>query len=126
MPGPPFEDDFESGFLDPLKWTVETTVDGRAQVSGEYPASGSFSLLLDDAVNDSNDSIAAVVSAPFDLSSIPNPILSFEWRDFRDENDPEDGVFLSLDGGLSWSRILSFNEGPSEYTREELDLSADA
>lgn len=116
-----FEDDFESGFLDPSKWTTANTADGRVRVSDEYPASGDFALLLDDAVPDSNNSTAAVVSSPLDLTAVPDPQLTFEWRDFR-TNDPNGGVFLSTDGGGTWTRIFSFADGPSEYTEASVDL----
>jgi len=119
-----FEEDFESGTLDSAKWTVQTTADGRARVSDEFPGSGRYALLLDDAAGGGTDSTAAAITEPFDLSGIPAPVLAFEWRDFNDEDDPEDGVFLSTDGGSGWTRVFNFNDGPSEYVEATVDLDA--
>ncbi|AKJ65418.1 GH39 family glycosyl hydrolase [Kiritimatiella glycovorans] len=119
-----FEDGFESGVLDPQKWTTETTLEGRVRVSDEYPGTGRFGVLLDDEVYGSIKSIAALITAPLDLTAIPTPTLSFQWKDFSDNADPEDGVFISTDDGATWQQLFSFNDGPSEYTWKDIPLDA--
>ncbi len=119
----PFADGFESGTLE-AAWTVYTTAEGRVRVATGYPAEGSYSLLLDDSTSASEYSIAAAV-LHLDLSGESDVTLSFRWREFGDENHPEDGVFISDDSGVSWHQILSFNGGTTSYAAESIDLDAE-
>jgi len=122
-PGGLFDDGFESGDLS-AGWIISTTNTGRVQVSMDYPYLGDYSALLDSSV-DGSYSIAGIV-LPIDLSSEPQVYLDFWWHEFGDENNAEDGVFLSDDNGTTWCLIYSFNNGPSEYINTQLDLTAAA
>jgi hypothetical protein len=115
----PFYDGFESGILQ-AGWSIFTTNQGRVRVSTLYPYAGGYSVLLDDSENGGDNSRAAVILTA-DLSGQSNISLSFYWREFSDENDPEDGVFISDNYGANWFQILSFNNGPSSYTGEMMD-----
>ena len=119
-----FYDGFESGDLTAGGWTTATTNDGRVQVNTYDPYAGSYSALLDSAV-DGSYSIASIVKA-IDLSSEPQVYLSFWWHEYSDENDADDGVFLSDDSGATWCNIFSFNDGPGAYAYESIDLTAAA
>jgi uncharacterized repeat protein (TIGR01451 family) len=119
----PFYDGFESGATG-TDWTTYTTYEGRVRVSSSYPYSGTYSLLLDDFDSNQTFSYAAAVLT-IDLSGQSDVDLDFWWREFNDESDPDDGVFISDDDGPSWYRILSFNGGTSAWRREVIDIDAE-
>jgi hypothetical protein len=117
----PFFDGFESGGLGE-GWSVVTTNKGRVHVSSTYPYSGTFSVLLDSAIV-SDDSIAALI-LHVDLEGQSGAMLDFWWREFGDEDDPEDGVFISDDYGNSWYQVLSFNGTVESFRHEVIYLDA--
>ena len=120
----PFSDDFETGTLS-ADWLIQRTTQAQVQVSSAYPYSGTQSVLLSKVVSDSTDSTAAMILT-LDFVGEPSAVLNFWWREFNDENDPEDGVFISNDYGANWYQVLSFNNGPQVYQREFIDLAAAA
>ncbi len=120
----PFSDDFESGSLGSA-WAVETDYEGRVQVAGDSPRTGSYSLLLDDDTSGGFYSHASAILA-LNLSSQSQVEMKFWWREFSDENHPDDGVFISDDYGATWYQALSFNDGPSTFTQATIDLDAQA
>ena len=67
---------------------------------------------------------ALVLSA--DVTGRDFLLLDFWWREFYDENHEEDGVFISDDDGENWVRVLSFNDGPSSYKKEIVDIASQA
>ncbi len=119
-----FYDGFESGTLG-TGWTTYTTDDGRVQVSSSYPYTGTYSVLLDDSTSNSTYSGAALTLIT-DLSGQSQVDLNFWWREFNDENDPEDGVWISDDDGANWTHVFSFNNGPSSYRNDVIDIDAEA
>ena len=119
----PFSDGFESGSLGG-KWSTYTTANGRVRVSTSYPNTGSYSVLLDSSVNGTYSYAAAILT--LDLSGYTDADLSFFWREFSDENHTGDGVFISDDNGTNWEQIFSFNNGPSSFTQQVIDLDAAA
>ena len=122
--GFPFYDGFESGTLS-SEWSVFTDAEGRVTVSSSYPYEGTYAVLLDDSVSGSSYSTAALIMR-IDLAGETEVDLDFWWREFNDENDPEDGVFISDNYGSSWYQVLSFNNGPQSYTHALIDLDAAA
>jgi hypothetical protein len=120
-----FYDDFETGVLNTDVWTTTTTYEGRVQVSATYPYSGTYSVLLDDDTDGSAVSEAALI-LPLTLAGATQVELDFWWREFGDEDDLEDGVFISDDDGASWHQALSFNGGPSTFTNAVVDIDAAA
>ena len=116
----PFYDNFESGSLGG-DWSTSTTNEGRVRVSTSYPYAGSYSLLLDDSVNNSTTSIAAAILA-IDLGSQTDVDLDFWWREFDDEYYLEDGVYLSDDNGATWERVLAFSKDPTSWRHQVIDL----
>lgn len=116
-----FEDDFESGNLG-SGWTTYTTGNGRVEVASGYSYGGSYSLLLDCHTNGTYSYAAAIATVNLGASS--NSSLEFYWREFGDEDHSDDGVFVSTNGGSSWTKVLSFNGGPSTFKAETIDLSA--
>ncbi len=121
----PFSDGFESGDLG-TAWAVETDYDGRVQVGAHDPHGGTYSLLLDNAVNDGFYSYASAILA-LDLDGLSEVEMSFWWQDFDDDDDGYDGVFISDNYGASWYQALSFSGGPTfTYTQSTIDLDAAA
>lgn len=117
----PFTEDFEPSKLSSF-WRSYTTENGRVRFDDpSYPFEGTSSLLLDSSVSGGPNSIAAAI-LPVDLSGATDVQLDFWWREFSDESDMEDGVFISDDYGTTWSRIFSFNGGPEYYIHTYLDL----
>ncbi|MBN1584736.1 MAG: carboxypeptidase regulatory-like domain-containing protein, partial [Anaerolineae bacterium] len=119
-----FVDGFESGNLG-ADWDIRSTNMGRVGVSTLWPYSGSYSVLLDRAVSGDEYSIASIVLTQ-DLSDQDYVGLDFWWREFNDENHPEDGVFISDDDGANWYPVLSFNDGPNAFRYDVVNISAAA
>jgi hypothetical protein len=119
-----FSDGFESGSLGSA-WVVETDYEGRVRVATEYPAAGSYGLLLDDDTDGGFTSHASSILA-LDLSGETEVKLGFWWREFDDENHPDDGVFISDDDGVTWYPVYSFNDGPATFIRATIDLDEEA
>ena len=120
----PFYDGFESGSLGE-SWITTFTKEGRVQVSDAYAYAGTYSLLLDDWEYDGIYSTAAAILA-VDLSGQSKVNLDFWWREFSDEYHVEDGVFISDDGGASWSRLLLLSDNASSWQHQVVDLAAAA
>jgi fibronectin type 3 domain-containing protein/V8-like Glu-specific endopeptidase len=120
----PFYDGFESGELG-YYWEIHTDGEGRVQVSASYPYSGTYSLLLDDYKEGPPISHAAAI-LHLDLSSSASAILDFYWREFRDENHADDGVFIRSSSADDWCRITSFNYGSADFVRTLIDLQSAA
>ncbi|MSU35012.1 MAG: hypothetical protein EXS36_07845 [Pedosphaera sp.] len=52
-----------------------------------------------------------IVSAPFNLSSVKNPVLSFG-SGYMQNQDSYGGVEYSVDGGKTWKPVVYFLDGP--------------
>ena len=52
-----------------------------------------------------------IVSAPFNLSSVKNPVLSFS-SGYMQNQDSYGGVEYSVDGGRTWLPVVYFLDGP--------------
>jgi len=122
-----FTETFESGSLG-TSWFTETITEGRVVISTTFPNNGSYSLLLDDyqGIGGSGDNSYASATLVVDLSGHTQVDLSFWWREFSDENNAEDGVFISDDSGNTWYRAFSFNNGPETYTQTIVDIDSAA
>ncbi len=122
----PFYDGFESGTLG-LGWSTFVTGTGRARVSSPtFRYEGSYTLSLDNEFEHANDSIAAAILT-IDLSGQSEVYLDFWWRDWYDETQPQDGVFISDDWGLNWHQVYPFDLDPvSWYAHPIIDLAAEA
>jgi hypothetical protein len=120
----PFIDGFEGGSLGSA-WAMETDFQGRVQVGRADSHAGAYSLLLDDHTNGDLYSHASAILS-LDLRDHPQADLSFWWRDFGDEDDADDGVFISDDYGQTWYQVVSFNGGSNTFIQATVDLDAQA
>jgi hypothetical protein len=124
----PVNEGFESGSLPDYMYSDVTTNDtsvGRVEVTNFNPHSGSFALHIDTLCNATcnPDTIQAALLA-VDLGSVSQVVLDFWVDEHGDENNPEDGVFISDDGGQSWALIHNLQNSPAAYTHIIIDLDA--
>jgi len=117
-----FYDGFESGALGPA-WSTSVMTNGQVSVTTGYPYAGNYSVLLD--ARSSGSYSQAALDVTQDLSQLDNVTLDFWWRGFGDENDPQDGVFIS-DDGASWRPVLSFGAGENDFRNDQVDIAGAA
>jgi hypothetical protein len=114
--------DFESGSLAPA-WTTQSSAPvGRIQLTSSFSPRGSRHLTMDVSSNGSYSTNEARLA--LDLSGYGQVDLSFWWKEFSDETDPEDGVFISDDGGATFVKVHDLANGTSTYTQVNLDIDA--
>ena len=130
-----FSDDFETGSLS-LMYTTNSTGAGRIQIAEDRnPDVESNHLVLDSAADGTGfDSLNEVV-LHFDATNSSEIQLSFDQREFDDDDHPmstsfigsenSDGVALSIDGD-NWYSLMSFTDTDSTntYQNHSFDLSS--
>jgi hypothetical protein len=122
----PVNEGFENGELPDYMYSEvinNGSSNGRVEVTTFNPHSGSYALHIDTectAACSPNTTQAALLLV--DLGSVSQVTLDFWMDEHGDENNPEDGVFISDDGGATWSLIFSFNNAPNAYTNVVIDL----
>jgi len=130
----PFADGFESGVLG-RAWTSGGSGAGRRLVTAAHgPASGGRHLTLDASLEGQSGRSEATLHLDT-LGADGAVILSFDQREFSDEDHPMpatfagagnfDGVAMSVDG-VNWHRLVSLTGGSSinAYQPFRFDLSA--
>lgn len=108
----PLVDDFESGALGP-HWTVTTTGEGYASVTGDFDPVDSFHLVMG-TTEDLVDSTASI-TAVFDLTGASDVGVRFQHKEFGDDDHPEDGVFVS-DDGLTFHKVIDLQGASNAWT----------
>lgn len=119
-----YGEDFESGEFG-SEWTKDGSAEGRVRITDDYAKSGSSSLLLDDSV-DGGDYATSAAILHLDTSDLTEATLKFSWLDLGDESHAgSDGVFVSGNGGTTWTEIYSLTGGSStNWTDVSLDLGS--
>ncbi|MCP4358835.1 MAG: S8 family serine peptidase [Chloroflexi bacterium] len=121
---------FEGGVLPNFMFadvTSNGTSTGRVQVTTNFPNTGSYGLDLDtDCGGACSPTTQQAAVMLVDLAGQSSVELNFWVYEHTDENNPEDGVFISDDGGVTWANIFSLNGFPASYLQVILDLDAAA
>lgn len=121
--GLPYYDGFESGVLGP-EWSVTTQGYGQVQVtSANGPFVGTSHVTID-TTQDGFTAHASLILAVA-LEGLTDVSLSFAHREYGDEPDPEDGLWLSADG-VHYFMAFPLDAGTQTYTVYNLDLDAAA
>ncbi len=121
--------DFETGSLPGYMYPLATSnggANGRVEVTTAFPNTGLYGLDIDTDCDECGGETLQSATMVIDLSGESNVELDFWVHEHGDENNPEDGVFISDDGGGTWAEILSLNDFPSSYENVSLDLAAAA
>ncbi len=119
----PYSTGFETGALDQYWCTATENAFGRIQVtSANTPNSGSNHLTMDVTTNANFNTNEATLGLR--LAGLSTVDLSFYWKEFSDENHPEDGVFLSDDGGANYTKVYDLIGGTNVYQQINLDIDA--
>jgi hypothetical protein len=121
--------DFEGGTLPDFMYpqTISTPpANGRVQVTTSFPHSGTYALDLDTDCDGCGGSTQQSATMVVDLAGRNDVLLDFWVYEHGDENNPEDGVFISDDGGATWVQIVNLNNFPANYENVVLDLAAEA
>ncbi|MEL6867389.1 MAG: IPT/TIG domain-containing protein, partial [Bacteroidota bacterium] len=115
-----FFEDFETGTLRSAWTTGSSTSQGRVDViqqTNGVPAAyeGWYGALLGKASDDEGYNISYLdLSIPLSAYQGSDLALSFFIKDYYDETHPEDGIYLSDDGGQNFVKVIDFN--PSNWT----------
>ena len=122
----PYATGFESGSVDQY-WSLQTSnANGLNEVSSTNgPAEGSYHVVM--ASNTTSNSTTNTADLAVDLLGAGDVNLDFQWKHFGDESHPQDGVFLSDNGGSSFAQILPFNPGsvaPNVWQQVTLDIDS--
>ncbi len=121
-----FSDNFDSGSIS-SPWLTGGTYDWRVITSTGYRyGSSGYGVRMDDST--SGGYSTSRLDLPIDLSNINNAELTFIFRSVGDELHAEDGLYLSTNGGSSFSRVTSWSvpSSSSSYVLQTVDLSAAA
>ena len=106
----PYSTGFEAGSLD-ASWTTALGAEGRVLVTtANAPFAGSRHLTMDDSVSGGSFS-QTEARLHLDLSGESQVALAFRWKEFGDETHSQDGVFLSSNGGSSFTKVHDLNGG---------------
>jgi hypothetical protein len=125
---PTYANGFETGEMDAY-WSCLSTASGRCLVTGQYsPYNGSWHLTMDASTNTDSMNQATL---RLDLSRATREVtIQFQIKGFSEDLGPEDGLFISDDGGTSYSRVRGFFEGspqlPNGYTLQKFNLTTEA
>lgn len=119
----PYNTGFEDGSFDSYWSTSSSDPNGRIQVTDQNtPHTGTYHATMDVITNGTyatNESWLHV-----DMAGESNVTLRFWWKEFGDETNEEDGVFISDDGGATFTKIFSLADGANNTWAEvTLDLS---
>jgi len=109
----PYRSGFEATQLDQY-WTLNSSnPDGLLELTSDYqPASGQQHIVMASKI--SANFTTNTADLKLNLQGENDVTVNFSWKDFGDENHAQDGVFLSNDGGLSFTKIMDLNG--ADYT----------
>lgn len=118
--------DFETGTLPAYADTAiinSPPANGRVLVTTAYPHTGTYGVDIDTDCDGCGGSTQQAVILHVNLAGEPTAWLNFWVAEHGDENNPEDGVFISDDGGMTVAQIMSLNNLTGTYTEFDIDLA---
>jgi hypothetical protein len=121
----PFFEDWEGGTSFDPYWEVIPGAQGRIMItSDEDPYQGTYHVTLDDTTDGADLSLNQLI-LHINLAGQTGVRLQFANKEFGDEDNPQDSVEISVDGGNSWHQIVpltGLNSTPTYSFRSyELD-----
>ena len=122
----PYSTGFEDGFLDKYWSSFSSDPVGSVQVTDQYgPLLSDRHLVLD---NKSNGTYCTnTADLHLNLSKNNNITIGYYWKRMGDEEHPEDGVYISNDGGQNFTKLHNFSSGSNnawnQVTINEAQLS---
>jgi len=109
----PFIEDWESGSLADY-WEVILGTEGRVQVTSDWdPYQGSYHVTLDDHTGTGGDHSTNQLILHIDLTGESGVYLTFYNKEWEDENDTEDSIDVSVDGGSTWYQVTPLHDDDS-------------
>jgi hypothetical protein len=122
----PFFENWEGGTTFDPWWEVVPGAEGRIEVtSGNGPYQGNYHVTLDDTTDGSADSLNQLI-LHINLAGQTGVRLQFANKEFSDEDNPEDSVDVSVDGGATWHPVVALTGTNSTdiYTERSYDLDS--
>ncbi|MCA9320570.1 MAG: PKD domain-containing protein [Planctomycetes bacterium] len=119
----PYTQDFNAGLPTGGEWSFSSETGGRilATIDGDpSPGSGGNALVMDCTTSGASATNNSVLF--LNLASASSVLMTYRWRETLDEDDPEDGVFLS--DGTNEVLAFSHNGGPQTWTTQTIDIAA--
>jgi hypothetical protein len=121
----PFFENWESGPTFRPMWQVIPGVEGRIQItSANAPFQGLYHVTMDDATASSQFSLNQLI-LHINLAGKAGVRLQYANKEFGDEDNTQDSVDVSIDGGATWRQVvpLTGTNSSSTYTARSYDLS---
>jgi hypothetical protein len=117
----PYTQTFESALGN--EWAFAATNYGQVKVNTNYtPYAGSKHLTMDTWKDNSAGQNEAKLFV--NLADLTNKaVLTFYWKEFNDEPNTQDGVFLSVDAGATWTKIMNLTGNDNTWKKYLLYLS---
>lgn len=116
----PYSTGFESG-LDQYWTTASDNNNGRVQITtANGPHAGTNHLTMDVITNGTYATNQADLRV--NLAGEIGINLRFWWKEFSDENNTQDGIYFSDNGGTNFTKVFDLTNGPSTYTEQVLDV----
>jgi hypothetical protein len=95
---------------------------GTSQIAtNTSPRSGVRSLFLGQRVNGSGRSELVLA---VNLNGLSTVYLDFWWRASGKAADPNNGIYLSDNDGVTWKFVRSLTSNTQQYTRQTLDIAS--
>lgn len=117
----PFTDNFESDTFDSAVWITNMANNGIVEINSDNPHTGSKNAYLGQKTN---GSATAELALAIDLSNTSDAFLDFWWR--ANSNTTNGGIYISDNGGASWTEIHNLNQNPQTFRHEIINISSAA
>ena len=113
----PYATGFENGTLDNNWYTTSSSQDGRIQIwnstsliwSGDTAKAHTDSLWLGMDNDPGGSYVTNEAWIGLNLLGETQVRFSFWWAEWNDETEPEDGIYISDNGGVTFTKVLDLN-----------------